>query len=682
MRIKDLILSLLFCCICWNVTAQRGGELEGTHNVEIYPQLGHSGTAGASNLKFSPDGKQIISVGSNVILWDVATGRILRTFPGSLATFSPDGKYIITVSHSIYDSTSEIKLWDISSGQEIRIFSGHTWRVDSVSFSPDGRQIISGSGDRTIKLWDVITGREIRTFLGHARGVDSVSFSPDGRQIVSGSIDGIIKLWDAATGREIRTFTGHSSIVNSVMFSSDGRQILSCSQDSNIKLWDANTGREIRTFSGHSLTVRTAMFTPDGRQILSSSYDGTIKIWDVATGRENRTFFEESWHAILSPDGMHILSSIGHIVTLRDISTGIEIKRFTSNATAIEAVAYNTSNKQIVTSANDKIIIWDTINGREIRNFRGPFGNMILSPDGRQILTGSKYFGRGDGSTFTNDVILYDYATGRENKYFSSEYAVGSMIWAIAFNPNSMQIASGRNSARQNHFNNNITLWDAITGQRIRTFSSSGWVYSIAFSPDGKYLLSCFGGNNFYQTESNDIRLWDITTGHEIRAFLGYETNFKSVAFNSDGRQFITGSFDGLVKLWDTATFENIRSFTGHLSSVNTVVFSPDGRQIISGSDDNTIKLWDVASGREVRTFNGHSSSVNSISFIDDGRKILSGSSDGTTRLWDIATGREIAQFISFTDGEWIVITPDGYYNASPNGDKYLNVRVGNNVYG
>lgn len=78
----------------------------------------------------------------------------------------------------------------------------------------------------------------------------------------------------------------------------------------------------------------------------------------------------------------------------------------------------------------------------------------------------------------------------------------------------------------------------------------------------------------------------------------------------------------------------------------------------------------------------GHANIVNSVTFSPDGRYALSsGSLDGTMRIWDITSGKEIAQFISFTDGEWLVITPEGYSNASPNGAKHLNVRVGMNVY-
>ncbi|MDR1626851.1 MAG: hypothetical protein LBT33_09960, partial [Spirochaetia bacterium] len=103
---------------------------------------------------------------------------------------------------------------------EVEVFAqlGHSYFVISVAFSPDGKQIVSGSWDNTIKLWDVESGREVCTFSGHSNRVWSVAFSPDGKQIVSGSGDDTLKLWDAESGREIRSFVGHSGSVWSVAF--------------------------------------------------------------------------------------------------------------------------------------------------------------------------------------------------------------------------------------------------------------------------------------------------------------------------------------------------------------------------------------------------------------------------------------------------------------------------------
>ena len=101
----------------------------------------------------------------------------------------------------------------------------------SVSFSPDGQTLASGSADRTIKLWDVETGAEIRSLSGHDEEVNSVSFSPDGQTLASGSADNTIKLWDVETGAEIRSLSGHDNWVNSVSFSPDGQTLASGSAD-------------------------------------------------------------------------------------------------------------------------------------------------------------------------------------------------------------------------------------------------------------------------------------------------------------------------------------------------------------------------------------------------------------------------------------------------------------------
>jgi WD40 repeat protein len=166
---------------------------------------------------------------------------------------------------------------------------GHDSVVTSVNFSPDGKTLVSGSGDKTIKLWNVETGQEIRTLKGHDSVVSSVNFSPDGKTLVSGSWDNTIKLWNVETGKEIRTFKGHDELVTSVNFSPDGKTLVSGSWDKTIKLWNVETGQEIRTLKGHDNSVISVNFSPDGKTLVSGSDDNTIKLWNVETGQEIRT---------------------------------------------------------------------------------------------------------------------------------------------------------------------------------------------------------------------------------------------------------------------------------------------------------------------------------------------------------------------------------------------------------
>ena len=280
---------------------------------------------GQPRAQFSPDGRTLLSTNATrdglFKLWDVRTGEAIRTFEGHSdrvrsVAFSPDGRSILSGSD---DNT--LKLWDAASGRAIRSFQGHSGAVFSVAFSPDGRSVLSGSRDKTLKLWDAASGREIRTFQGHSGWVTSVAFSPDGRSVLSGSYDNTLKRWDAASGRAIRTFRGHSDWVRSVAFSPDGQSILSGSDDNTLKLWDVASGpkkedQSIRTLKGHSSAVMSVVFAPDGRSILSGSWDNTLKLWDVASGpkKEDQSIRTLKGHSTyvrsvtFSPDGRRAAS--------------------------------------------------------------------------------------------------------------------------------------------------------------------------------------------------------------------------------------------------------------------------------------------------------------------------------------------------------------------------------------
>jgi WD40 repeat protein len=157
---------------------------------------------------------------------------------------------------------------------------------------------------------------------------------------------------------------------------------------------------------------------------------------------------------------------------------------------------------------------------------------------------------------------------------------------------------------------------------------------------------------------------------------------FMEVSMKS--RLFSSGVFMAMAEIPGGAADREVAVFPqlGHTSWACSAVYSPNGRRIVSASLNGTVKVWDAETGAELRSFSGHTDRVHSVIYSPDGKCIVSASQDGTVKVWAADRGTMIAQFISFDDGEWVCITPDGYYAASQKGDAHINVRVDGEVSG
>jgi WD40 repeat protein len=111
------------------------------------------------------------------------------------------------------------------------------------------------------------------------------------------------------------------------------------------------------------------------------------------------------------------------------------------------------------------------------------------------------------------------------------------------------------------------------------------------------------------------VRLWDTVTGAALQTLKGHSGWVTSIAFSSDGKQIVSGSDDEMVRLWDAVTGAALQTLEGYSNRVNSVAFSPDGKQVVSGSGDKTVRLWDAVAGAALQTLEGHSGWVNSVAF-------------------------------------------------------------------
>jgi WD40 repeat protein len=152
-----------------------------------------------------------------------------------------------------------------------------------------------------------------------------------------------------------------------------------------------------------------------------------------------------------------------------------------------------------------------------------------------------------------------------------------------------------------------------------------------------------------------------VTTGQELHCFREHTDWVTSVAFSPDGQYVLSGSADESVLLWAVATGQRLHRFPGNAGVVWSVAFSPDGQQVLSGHSDGSIRLWDIATKQVVHRFTGHAGWVRSVTFNPNGQHVLSGSDDGSIRLWDVATGACLLTLFGTQNG-WMAFTPDGQY--------------------
>jgi WD40 repeat protein/CHAT domain-containing protein len=574
------------------------------------------------------------------------------------AVFSPDGRQILTASH---DKTA--CLWD-TSGNLLVEFRGHEDGVDSAVFSPDGRQILTASEDKTARLWDT-QGNLLAVFSGHAEWIESAVFSPNGRQILTTSWDEI-RLWDTQ-GNLLVEFNKHEDYVTSAVFSPDGRQILTASRDRTVRLWDTE-GNLLAVFRGHKAVVERAVFSPDGHQVLTASEDKAARLWDT----KGNLLVEFRGHegvvksAIFSPNGRQILTA-SHDKTARLWDTsGHLLVEFRGDEGIVESAVFSPDGRQILTASRFKTArLWDT-KGNLLAEFRGHEGGVrsaVFSPDGRQILTVSSYrvARLWDVSAtiaaqpsriaalqpFRNKVQLSEFQE-REGGQLAELPQHEARAKSAVFSPDGRQIltASWDKTAR---------LWDT-KGNLLTVFRGhEGEVISAIFSPDGRQILTA--------SWDKTARLWD-TSGNLLAVFQGHKNSLESAVFSPDGRKILTnsGAHWDAMRVWDTKG-NLLAEFQGHEGYVNSAVFSPDGRQILTASWDKTARLWNTK-GNLLAEFQGHEGYVNSAVFSPDGRQILTASNDQTARLWD-TKGNLLVEFRGH----------EGYVNSavfSPDGRQIL----------
>ena len=234
-------------------------------------------------------------------------------------------------------------------------------------------------------------------------------------------------------------------------------------------------------------------------------------------------------------------------------------------------------------------------------------------------------------------------------------------VYSVAFSPDGTKIISGS-------MDQTIKIWDANTGQCLKTLKGhSEYIYSVAFSPDGRRIVS--GSND------KTIKIWDANTGQCLKTLKGHKNFVLSVAYSPDGTKIVSGSRDNTIKIWNANTGQCLKTLKGHSSWVNSVAYSPDGTRIVSGSVDDNVNIWDANTRKCLKTLKGTSNWANSVVYSQDGTKIISGSGDSNVNIWDANTGECLKTLEGHSEYVYsLAYSPDSTKFISGSGDNTIKI--------
>ena len=438
----------------------------------------------------------------------------------------------------------------------------------------------------------------------------------------------------------------HDELVYSVAFSPDGRYVVSGSNDFTARVWEAATGKEVARMT-HDFDVSSVAFSPDGRYVVSGSFDTTARVWEAATGNEVARMLHDEWVATVafSPDGHYVVSGGGDgTARVWEATTGKEITRMIFEGDVL-SVSFSLDGRHVASavSAEDSsaVLVWEALSGREISHMRhdGTVWAVAFSPDGNYV-----------ASQIGDDTAsIWEVSSGKEITRFTHRTspsrggggATQRGRQTIAFSPDGKYVVSGGDIS--------ACVWDASTGKEISCMIHDFGVRSVAFSPDGRYVVSGSGDGT--------ARVWEVSSGREVSR-MTHEGTVYSTVFSPDGRYVVSGSGGGTARVWEAITENEIAR---RIADRDTWAVSPDQKyMVVRGDNDSQLEILEVGSSEPLAQMN-YEGDLRWVDYSPNGR-YLALTTEDTIQIWKSFTGEEVTQITLNGNVDFTYFSPDSQY--------------------
>lgn len=490
----------------------------------------------------SPDATRIAAFGpaSNAIhVHDAVTdGRLLRSLPidkgvARSAAWSPDGKWLAygrqtKKGHMKYDGA--IVITSLDEEPDVVELPVPDVLFVSMAFSPDGSKLVCGATDGTIYVVDAVAKTILTTKKIHEAVVIALRFSPDGKTLATGSNDAHLSLVDTSTFEVVQSIQAHATGVRSIAYSPDGKTIVTGSFDSTLGLWNAETLESTFTPHGHQRPVSCSIAV-DPDTLVTSSYGGDVIVWSKGQQERRTQVMNGFVFQLAYAPQTRTLAAVGQdtfVALWSDAGRG-EMRRIEGGDVASLAGAFSRDGTRLAVSfADGTVRVYQAADGKELW----------------RVTHESKFvqgvaWGPGDEELWTAASTLQCWS-GADGKPLRTIDSPRAPIQSLKISPDDRLIAVAAADSK-------VHLYDRASGDEVRTLAAAqGRVKDVAFSPDGRWLVS--------SAESEiDVQIWNVADGSRVNTLLGHEGPTLGLTFSADGSRLFTSSIDGVTIAWDTA---------------------------------------------------------------------------------------------------------------------------------
>ncbi|HMI79912.1 MAG TPA: caspase family protein, partial [Ferruginibacter sp.] len=412
------------------------------------------------------------------------------------------------------------------SGKLQKNLIGHSGIVATVSYSPDGRDIVSASYDKTMRIWDAYTGKIKFTIRAHTDRVNSAFYSADGKWIISSSWDKSVKIWESTTGQLYGNYMGSINLISNARYSTNGQK-LAILTDSCVKVCDPGSMEILKSFNDGNGFRQQVELTADGKFLITKgavSYSPIV--WNISTGKREKTIHGfDRWisHLNYSADGKYFATSAvsGNTINIWDVQSSTKILEI-EKAKNIYSQAFD-KNNNVLFLAGEEILLVDKVNGNILKKYLSIKDSTVhtlkYSSDFRFILSASKH-----------GAVILDAVTDSVVKIFDN--ALASYETAF-FSQDRLLLRSG----------DSLEIRSITDGNLLHKIKYNDSIFSRPnLTPDQNFIMSA--------GLDNSLKFWDVNTGiHTWSYFVLFSTDFLTLLYGQAAVGYYYGTKSAVKEL-------------------------------------------------------------------------------------------------------------------------------------